>query len=226
MSYAMMTVLSSLSEALPRSYEAKDWVTLVLLLILGLVAFSKFAYTYNFKRFSTVLFAYHYLIDDTVEDKSPIHTVLFVANALILSLGLYYINGQIGIFEGTNLVVFFKCFLLYTVFVLGKYLIEKILGVVFSMEDLITHYVRFKLTLKNFLALMIFPVLVVLTYVNSDLSWLIWSVFWVFIALNVVYIGVFLEKIRIINTMNWYYIILYLCTFELGPYFILYKVIV
>ncbi len=222
----MITILSVYAGALPRSWESKDWMTLVLIITLSLICFVKYVYTYNFRRFSKVFILNNYLFDEPIHGDAPFHSILFLANSLILSLGLYFLNSQFPVFAEDPAISYLKIFLLYVVFTVGKYLVEKILGTVFSLEDQINRYIHFKITLKNFIALIFLPVLIILAYtsfINPEIMMVLLAIF---ILLNLFSLGLFYEKTRIINISNWYYIILYLCTFEIAPYFIIYKVIV
>lgn len=221
-----MDTFGVIAEAVPRHWESKDWMTLVLIATLSLVCFVKYVYTYNFRRFSKVLVLNSYLFDDSVEEETRFNCILFIAHSLILSLGLYFLNTQFPVFAGIPVISFLKIFLLYVVFTVGKYLIEKILGTIFLLEETVGRYVYFKITLKNFLALVFFPILIILTYTSLISPQLMMALLSVFIGLNLFCLGIFYEKTRIINISNWYYIILYLCTFEIAPYFIIYKVIV
>lgn len=213
-------------EAVPRQFETGDWMTVVLLLAFCLVAMVKLVYAFQFRRFSKVLFAYNYLFDSSVEKEKGFSYMLLAAHLLILPLGLYFLNLNYPILEDMSVISFLKLFLIYTVFVVGKYLIEKMMGVIFSIEDVISNYVNYKITIKNFFALILFPVLLLLTYAWHPSYRVLAIMFWIFVSLNLAYLGVYYEKTRIINKSNWYYIILYLCAFEIAPYFILYKVIV
>lgn len=223
---SLIKLMSINIEAVPRQFETGDWITVVLLMALCLVTMVKLVYPFQFRRFSKVLFAYNYLFDNSVEKDKGFGYMLLVAHLLILSLGLYFLNLNYPILEDMSVISFLKLFLIYTVFVVGKYLIEKMMGVIFSIEEVIGNYVNYKITIKNFFALILFPILLLVAYAWHPSFRSLAVIFWFFVSLNLAYLGVYYEKTRMINKSNWYYIILYLCAFEIAPYFILYKVIV
>lgn len=212
---------------IPRAWVSDDWITLTLVVILLIMMFTKLKYPENFLHFSRILVSDKYFR----ESKKAIRLFgsfgywLFFAQALTLSLGLYFLVVSAGYKGEASYVLFLKIFLIYAVFVVGKYLIEKMLGVLFSIEEFLDQYVFYKLTYKNFLGLCLLPILLFVGYIGEASFTFYRNLLLLFIVVNLVFLTIFYQKNQQQVIGSLFYFILYLCTFEIAPYFILYKVI-
>lgn len=214
-------------EAIPRNFIADDWITIVLLGVFIILAIIRANDIESFDNFIKILISGKFFR----ERKKTTYTLgfftksLFLVQALIVSLTLFYILNSLKIVEEKTHILFLQILLIYIVFVVGKYLIEKMLGVLFSLEKQLDEYIFFKITYKNFLSLVLLPFLIIITYVWGGNS-LFFSVLAVlFLVVNLLFLLYFFHKNQKFISQNFYYFILYLCAFEIAPYFIIYKIV-
>ena len=111
----------------------------------------------------------------------------------------------------------------YGIFILAKFSVEKIVGNIFSIDNIIDHYLYQKLGYRNFLSLILFCGVLIFVYItpNQSKALLLFSV--VILALNVVSLIYTYKKNSILIASNFFYFILYLCALEISPYIIFYK---
>ncbi|MDR6299457.1 hypothetical protein GGR31_000073 [Mesonia maritima] len=216
-------------EAIGRNILSNDWITILFLVILLLLVFSKQFFGERFYDFSRILYSNKYF----TSNKKSLRVLnffsfqLFLVHALLISLGLFILISQSNFIETTsaNWILFIQIFVLYSLFISSKYFIEKIIGTIFSIEKLLDNYLFYKITYKNFLSLSLLPFLILSVYsFNFPTLWLI-IIGGLLIFAHLFILFSYYKKQQKIVLMHWFYFILYLCTLEIAPYFILYKVI-
>jgi hypothetical protein len=119
-------------------------------------------------------------------------------------------------------IVFIQLFTYSSVFVLAKFLIDKIIATAFSMEEFADQFNLQKASYRNYIALLLFPINVVLYY-NESLPDLLFNVL-IFLILTA---NLFTYLTSLKNHQNLlvgklFYFILYLCALEIAPYYFLY----
>ncbi len=213
--------------AIPRNFESHDWITLILVGVLLFLVFVKNRYPYKLYNFSRILSTPKYFTEShkSLSGSGLFEFSLFIIQILLTALGLYFLTVGLEIAQG-GLLLYVKIFLIYGVFMGGKYYFEKIIGVIFSIERFLNTYLFFKVAYKNFLALCLFPLLLILTYFWKGSEFFYKVIFILFVAVNLLSISKFYKKRKPEISQNLFYFILYLCTIEIVPYFILYKIIV
>lgn len=210
-----------------RQVDSHNWITLTLLCVLLLLVFVKTNYQeefYNFRRIlvSNKLFTDH---QNSTKGLGGFGVSLFLMQAIVYSLGLCFLSKGLQITPTDSFLLFVQIFLLYTVLVISKYFIEKIVGSIFAIERFLERYIFFKITFKNFLALCLFPLIIILSYLWRGSVFFFQISLAVFLLLNLMFLGYFYQKRKQEIFQNLFYFILYLCTFEIAPYFIVYKII-
>lgn len=212
--------------SIPRTIESNDWITLIFLGLMLILVFVKTRYPEEFFNFRRILVSNKYF---TENKKSPkvlgfFGFFLFFAQVLILSLGLYVLILALGLSNDATFVLFVKVFAVYSVFIASKYFIEKILGTLFSIESILDSYIFFKITFKNFLALCLLPLLILLSYFWHAPTIFLNFAAGLFLVFNALFLVFFYHKKRKQISSDLFYFILYLCTLEIAPYYILYRV--
>ena len=132
--------------------------------------------------------------------------------------------------QGTNfedpLLVFVQICTGYAVFVLSKFMVEKLVGTIFNFEGLSNKYLYQKLSYRNLLAVVFFigNLLFYYTFTPTLATMLIFIVIIVLLNGITLFYSYKTNSALIFNHL--FYFILYLCALEISPYIILYKVIV
>lgn len=214
-------------EAIPRNFITNDWITIILLGVFIILAIVRSYYTDKFDNFMKILISGKFFRESKKEKSyfGAFTQSLFLTQTLIISLILYFILIGLNISEEKNYLLFIKILLLYFVFIVGKYLVEKMLGVLFSLEEKLDEYIFFKITYKNFLSLCLLPIIIMISYVWMG-NLLFFKVLVLFyLIVNALFLWYYYHQNQKFISQNFYYFILYLCTFEIAPYFIVYKII-
>lgn len=214
-------------EAIPRQIEMQDWITFLFVGILGLVAFVKILDPKVFLNFLKIPASRSYFIESRKSENTigGFGFLLFLSQDLLLSLGLYLLILHVEPSFNASFILFLQIFIALTVFFISKYFVEKIIGLLFSMEKFLGQYIFYKITYKNLLGLSLFPILLILRYFWDAPATFYRIGLGVFMLLNMVFLFYYYRIIRQQIKANLFYFILYLCTLEIAPYFIVYKVV-
>ena len=202
-----------------------DWITLVLVGCIVVLALLKGAYPNRFDSFIKLPFSKNYFISKgrTEEIKHPFNLLLFVIQVLSISLFVYLFFSEES---KSNPFLFIQIIIGFVTLVIVKISIEKIIGNIFSIEKIIDQYVLEKLTYRNLLAIILLVFNIIFYFTVNPSSTVLIVITGVFGVLNLIFIYFSLKKHRSLLFGNFFYFLLYLCTLEISPYFILYKALI
>ncbi len=208
-----------------RNSNSVDVLTLTLLGCLIIVALSKMLFPKRFNQFATLLFNNRY-INQYNKDQQIVDTFegLLFAN-LIVNLGiivyLFLQNNQIST-APLNLFIYTAAIGL---FIIVKVVLEKLISNILAIGPIIDKYNFQRISFRNFAGLLLLPINALLIYtVTPNNTMLITALAILFL---IIIYGVFLFIKNNLNTFkkSLFYFILYLCTLEIAPYIVLYKII-
>jgi hypothetical protein len=208
----------------PRITENKDWVTLLFVLAFAIIAITKSVYENRFGDFMNLIFSdkYSKVYRDSSQLKSSFTISLFVVQIISVAFFIQLSLSIFGYAEKTDGILYIQIFTFLIFFVLSKFLIEKIIGTAFNIEEFVEQFNLQKVIYRTYISLFILPVNVILFYYD-DISK---NIPIVFISI-VIFISTLTYLVSIKNYQNLilsklFYFILYLCTLEIGPYFFMY----
>ena len=152
--------------------------------------------------------------------------LLVVFQTLVFSVFAYLFFKQIQPDKDNNEWFFAQLFLAIVVFLGLKWSIEKLIGIVFSVDEVISSYQIQKNYLRGFLAVFLFIGAVLLYFSATSIPnlWLIIALTGISLYVLITVFGYKSYKSLILG--NFFYFILYLCALEISPYLILYKLLV
>ena len=209
-----------------RYSESTDWITIFLTGCFILFTVVKFAYPKRFDEFILLPLNDKYFLVQGKNDelRNPFNLLLFVAQVISASLLIFLLldfkNPEL---KETNPWLYVQICSAYTIFILVKFSIEKIIGSIFSIDTIVNNYLYQKLSYRNLLGIIVFMGNLIFFYVAEP------SVAFILIFLGFLLL---LNCSALINSYksfgkkilsNFFYFILYLCTLEIAPYLILYK---
>lgn len=214
-------------ELQPRLIENKDWATVVFVLAFALVVLAKSAFENRFSDFIRLIVSDKYMkiYRDSSHLLSGFNVLLFVVNVISLSFFLQLVLHHYGFGEKLDWVLFVRIFTLLTVFILSKFLVEKIFATTFGIEEVIEGFNLQKVSFRTFIGLLLLPVSVILFYGDYSTNSLILTIIGILLIINVI---TYILSLRIYQNLiisNIFYFILYLCTFEIAPYYFIYYLI-
>lgn len=215
-------------EAIEKISISQDWVTLLFLGAFLLLVGVKVRFYQRFGEFIMLFATNKYLLlrNKDTGISHPFNIILFIINIISVSLFIYLFYELYT----TNLILrpeitFLRIATAYASFILLKFSIEKIASNILGFEERMDSYQFFKLTYRNFLALVLIPINLILYYAwQPDLNTL-YVLIAIILGLNLIStVGIFRKNSRYLLS-NGLHFILYLCALEIGPYYILYKLI-
>lgn len=211
-------------EILHREPLSVDWATLLFVATLGIIVITRNAFPVRFSEFLKLFFSNKYLSTyrDANNIKSGFTISLFVVQLVSLSILIHYGLAVLGFSDLDDVVSYVRASSVLLFFILIKYFIEQIIAVCFGIEEFAGQYNLVKLTYRSFIGLIMFPVVVMLFYSQLLSTYLLWGVFIAFILSNVVLFILLIKNHQKLISRFILYFILYLCTFEIAPYIILY----
>ena len=205
-----------------RIIESLDWVTLIMVGCILIIAILKVIYPKRFNDFIRLPVSNNYFLakGKSEELRHPFSILLFVIQIISIALfvNLFFLEkGK------ANMILFLKILFVVFVFIIVKTSIEKIIGTIFSIEKLIDHYIYEKLSYRNFLSLLLIVTNLIFYFsVKPDLNILLILTGILFLV-NMVILFYGYKKYRSLIFSNLFYFLLYICALEISPYIILYK---
>ena len=194
-----------------------------------LLGITRFLYPRRFDEFLLLPVSdkYFKLQGKGYESKHPFNVFLFAIQVLSFSMFMYLLAATYRPeMVRENQWLFVQITTGFAVFILVKFISEKIIAYIMDMEALIDGYLYEKLNYMTIISLIVFVANIVFILAVKPAK---------IVILSVSIVVVILYLIALISSFkrNWQsilkhfsYFILYLCALEIAPYIILYKLIV
>ncbi|WP_109302317.1 DUF4271 domain-containing protein [Aquimarina sp. AU474] len=215
-------------EFITREIVSNNWLTIILMACLSLLVIAKGVNSLRFADFITLFSNNKYIIAYQKPNKlsTSFNSILLLFQIVSVSLFIYLC---FDVFEwqtvSFDINLYFKITIIYTVIVVCKLLIEKIIATIFSIDAVIDEYLFYKVTYRNFMGVILLPVNIIFIYALQPSGILFIILLAILIILNIIILISFYKKNENIILNHIFYFILYLCALEIAPYFILYKLI-
>lgn len=211
----------------PRIIENKDWATLIFILSLIVIVIAKSAFESRFNDFFKLLVSDKYtkIYRESSHLLSGFNILLFIVNLISLSFFIQLALTHFGLGEKTDWILFVRIFTLLTVFIISKFLIEKIIATTFGIEEIIEQFNLQKVTFRTYIGLLLLPVSIILYYNNYSSNSLIFAIIAILLAINVLTYLISLKNYQNLIFGKLFYFILYLCALEIAPYYFIYYLI-
>jgi hypothetical protein len=210
----------------PRIIETKDWATYVFLLSFVLIAITKTIFETRFNEFLRILVSDKYIkvYKDSTNLMSGFTILLFIVQIISFSFFIQILLDYFGYVNKTDWVAFIRISSLLAIFVLSKFLIEKIIAETFEIEEFIEQFNLLKVGYRTFIGILILPVNIYLFYNNSS-NYLIFITLAAILIINLATYLISLKNYQNLLIGNLFYFILYLCALEIAPYYFIYYLI-
>lgn len=207
-----------------RIIENKDWATLLFVFSFAIIAVTKSVFENRFADFSKLIVSdkYNKIYKESSQLFSWFNISLLFVQFISITFFIQLIFAYFGLGSKYDWVLFIQLATICTVFILSKFLIEKIIAVAFDFEELIEQYNLQKVNYRTYISLCLLPINMLLYYVNN----LPITVIYVLISLVLVANALtYLNSLKIYQKFiigKLFYFILYLCTLEIAPYYFVY----
>jgi hypothetical protein len=214
-------------EGIERITLSKDWITVVLLLVLIVIALIKLVYNERFIKLFSLSYSDKYFTNYSKSKPlifNTFHFLFFVVINFNISLLIYY---SIEVFNpliiSNSLTFFLKIVLVVLLYFVARYLIGYLLSIVFNLSEHQDYVTLLKISNSAYLSMLFFPLLIFLNYSSVVMHkfLLIFSLIIVLILSFILYFNV-VKNLKI-NFNSFFYLFLYLCALELAPIIVIYK---
>lgn len=147
---------------------------------------------------------------------------------LLFSIGVFSLYTYLQVFKfgaGFHLNTYIYFFLVFLAFYLIKYLIILILGYVFLEPANLKTVTEYYYNILSFLAISLFPLLFCQIFIHEDYTYIIQTIALIFSVIALIVLIIKLFQIFFNKIVVSFYILLYLCTLEILPLFLLFVVV-
>lgn len=208
-----------------REFSSDTWLISLVVGCLFLLAVAAYAFQESFRSFVQLPLSNRYFIVAGKQKNSthPFTLILFaiglIGLALFCTLMLNTFNPGFALNAMSFLQVLAAVFGFFGV----KFLIERLLGIVFKLETLINGYVFEKLTFLNLISLGLLGASVICVFAFDRNPWVLYissALALTGYVIGLIYSYKSNEKVIF---RNFFYFILYLCALEISPFLLMYK---
>ena len=171
----------------PREIPFTDWATLLFVACFTLVAVARTVFEKRFAEFSRLAVSDKYIkvYKDSSHLMSGFTILLFIVQVFSLAFFLQLAMADVGMAVKTDWVLFIRIFTLLGVFILSKFLIDKIIATAFNIEEIAEQFNLRKVSYRTYLALFLLPVDILLFYAKSTPDYLYFVIIIVILITNI-----------------------------------------
>ncbi|MES2410737.1 MAG: DUF4271 domain-containing protein [Bacteroidota bacterium] len=211
----------------PRILEPKDWATFLFVFSFVLIAITKSAFETRFSEFLRILVSDKYIkvYKDPSHLMSGFTILLFIVQIISFSFFIQLLLHYFGYVSKTDWIVFLRIFTFFGIFVLSKFLIEKIVAAVFNIEEFAEQFNLQKVSYRTFVGMILLPINIYLFYNNVSSNILIYCIISAILIINLLSYLISLKIYQNLLIGKLFYFILYLCALEIAPYYFIYYLI-
>ncbi|GAA3634113.1 DUF4271 domain-containing protein [Flavivirga jejuensis] len=209
-----------------RETISNELFTILLVAGLLIVAIAKLTSQKRFDEFISLLGNSKYLKIYSRDQKFFDNFDALLFGNLILSLSVFTFIAYQHITDGKLLSIdaLFKIGFSIGVLILIKVLIERLFGSLFGIDKLMDEYLFQKISYKNYLGILLLPINALLLFSFNPSLPIIYIIIILMLIVNIIGLITSFKTHQNLIKHNYFYFILYLCTLEISPYIILYKV--
>ena len=208
-----------------RIIESKDWATILFVICVAIIAINKTISSVRFNEFVRLAYSDKYtkIYRDSSNLMCGFTIPMFVLQLISFSFFTLLVLNQFDRAEKTDLIVYIQVFTFLTVFILSKFLIEKIIATAFKIEEFNEQFNLLKVNYRAYFGFILLPVNIILFYNSLNADWFFWTLLIVLITINITTYLVALKLYQNLLLRKIFYFILYLCTLEIAPYYFIYN---
>lgn len=211
-----------------RAETSNDLFIILIVISLIFIALAKLLFEKRFNHFASIIINSSYLKVYSKDQKFlDLFDGLLFLN-LIFSVSIFIVICYNSLVENISFSssIIFNIIISIGVLILIKVLIERLIGSLFSIDNLIDKYLFQKSSYKNFLGLILTPINIILLFSLTPNKLIIITIIILLLIINLIgLVTSFKSNLNLIKR-EFFYFILYICALEIGPYIIIYKVIV
>ncbi|WP_445711293.1 DUF4271 domain-containing protein [Flavobacterium sp.] len=209
-----------------RIIDYKDWATLLFLLCFVIIIINKNVFEARFNEFVKLAISDKYtkIYKDNSNIRSGFTLSMFFIQVFSYSFFIFLFLKHLPSYNKNNdKIVFLQIFTFLGVFILSKYLIEKIIATTFRIEEFTEQFNLLKVSYRSYFSFLLLPINIILYYnSNFNTTWFFLLVTAIIVLANFTTYLVSLKMHQNLVIRKIFYFILYLCTLEIAPYYFMY----
>lgn len=208
-----------------RIINYNDWATLLFVLSIFIIALNRSVFQIRFVEFMRLGISDKYtkIYKDSSNMNSGFTISMFVVQLISFSFFILLFLSQFKYSNKENIITYIQIVTFLGVFILSKYLIEKIIATTFKIEEFVDQFNLLKVSYRTYFGILLLPVNIILYYNSFNEKWIYLSLILILIGLNTITYFITLKIYQKVILGKIFYFILYLCTLEIAPYYFIYK---
>jgi hypothetical protein len=208
-----------------RILESNDWAAFLFVVCMVIIAVNKTISTVRFNEFVRLAYSDKYtkIYRDSSNLMSGFTISMFVLQLISYSFFILLLLKQFKKIEQMDLIIYIQIFTFLSVFILSKFLIEKIIATSFKIEEFNEQFNLLKINYRAYFGFILLPINVVLFYNSINSDWFFKLLLITLIAISIITYLIALKLYQNILFRKIFYFILYLCTLEIAPYYFIYS---
>jgi len=210
-------------------FKPTSWIIAIILLSAFVFAWIKLFFNKNYRTIIKSGYNYNYsvkLFKEANSGSKRVSSFLNLIFILNLSIFIYLYTGYLNVnLSLTDFKLIGTLIFLITIMYLVKYLVIKTVGYVFSSDIIASEYISNIWLYNKLLGISLFPIIITLPYINHAMK-IPLAYFGVFVVFTF-FIFRIIRSFQIVFKikLSIIYWILYLCTLEILPVFVLSKIV-
>jgi|TARA_B110000908_G_scaffold33451_1_gene40064 hypothetical protein len=211
-------------QAIEKIDISTNWVTLIFMVLLLCVFLLKGFHRTKLKEYFFAFFNKGFIASEIEERTSALNrfsVVLFFFTNVIFGLLTFLLINYFAREGFLEISFFWKTLLVFGGYLTVKRILEKLFVILFSMHTQTVSFLTAKNIYTHTIGLWVFPTLILFYYTALPKK-----IFLMFLTLLIIMkLGLLLVNNKNLILSKLFYIILYICAFEIAPLFILFKLI-
>ena len=201
-----------------------DWATLLFIVAFVIIAVNRNVFATRFYEFIRLAISDKFtkIYKDRSNMLSGFTISMFVVQLLSLSFFILLLLNQLGIKEKNDGIAYIQIITFLGVFILSKYLIEKIIATTFQFEEFIEQFNLLKVSYRTYLGFILLPINLILYYNTLQSDWIFIILTSLLVVFNALTYTIAIKIYQNLVIRKLFYFILYLCTLEIAPYYFMY----
>ena len=207
-----------------RTVQDNSWAVFLFIGSFLLVAVAKSVFTKQFSDFLTLAYTDKYIKLYGGENDSLkwFSGLLIFIQLISYSFFIHIISAQLGFTDKNNFFSFLGIFTFVLFFISLKFLLEKSISFLFEIQEFYNRFLFQQATYRMYLGLFLLLGTFIFFYSKEPVIGITYILIGVFVLLNLIFRLISFRTFQKEIKANLFYFILYLCTFEIAPYYFIY----
>ncbi len=217
-------------EAQYRFFASQDWITIIFMIVLIFLAIAKYRYNERFNKLFSLFYSDKYYTDYSISrplNFNFFHGLLLSVFFFNISLLIFYLLRSYQLIDTNfDFNFYLKVLFMSIAFVFVRYFTGVILGLIFEKTNQQNYLTYLKINNIGLLTIYLFPLLLIINYAPRSTQKIIVSIVTIIFVVVAIIRSINILRNDRLNFNTFFYLFLYLCTLEITPFIVSYKLLV